>query len=45
MLSFIQWTTPEEDGDETLTTAEGTVLEELRFGVMSTASYGLEIID
>ncbi len=45
MLSFIQWSTPDEDGDPTLTTAEGTVLEELRFGVMSTASYGLEIID
>jgi hypothetical protein len=45
MLGFVDWDTPDDDGDDILTTADGALGNSVPFGVMSTASYSLELWD
>lgn len=42
-LSFIDWRTPDTDGDFVLTVADGAIANTLPFGVQSTASYTMTL--
>lgn len=43
MLSFVDWRTPDDDGDGVLTLADGVVANTFPFGVLSTASFSMNL--
>lgn len=44
-LSFVDWTTPDDDGDALLTTADGELGHTVRFGVVSSPSFSITLED
>jgi hypothetical protein len=44
MLSFVDWTTPDSDGDGLLTTADGDLANTVTFGVTATPSWSMQTL-
>lgn len=44
-LSFVDWRTPDEDGDAQLTELDGDLLETAHFGLVATPTYALTLED
>lgn len=44
-LSFVDWTTPDDDGDDLLTTADGELGNTVLFGVVSSPSFSVTLED
>jgi hypothetical protein len=44
-LSFVDWTTPDDDGDDLLTTADGELDNTVLFGVVSSPTFSVSLED